>query len=717
MCVLAVAITNSAQAETSKAQQVSLEHVVIIGSQDAAKKMSGSAFVIDEAELERFEYSDIHRILRQVPGVYIQQEDGYGLRPNIGIRGAGGHRSEKITLMEDGVLIAPAPYSGPSAYYFPTTGRMNSVEVLKGPATIQYGPYTVGGAVNLVSTPIPEAAAGSVLVEIGEDGEDRIHAWYGESEDTYGWLVETHQHNADGFKDIDHSSRKTGLDKEDYMVKLRLNTDSSAQYYNQFDIKLQYSTEISDQSYLGISDADFNSDPNRRYGMSELDQMDNEHASVTLSHLIKLSDELSLKTTAYYNDFERDWYKLGNGGGYVDAANAGSVIDQAILDGSFDVTGLQVKHNARQYESYGLQAELSWKLELAGMQHDLDIGGRIHEDEVDRYQPVDIFDQVNGSLVYQTTSAPSASNNRVQEAEALSLYVMDNITVTDKLDVTAGIRYEDIDTEEVRYSDLEARRVVDSKKSNNTEEILLALGATYQLNDQWSVLGGVHQGFAPADGGAVNQDPEESTNYEVGIRFAQDKLFVEAIYFFSDYENSVKYCTVSNSCGGQTSGSISQGEAEIEGLELLVNYDLSNNARYSIPVSFTYTYTDAEFTQSSDDGDFEKGDLKEDIPENQWAASIGYVAASGWDAYLNASYMDETCIDNTCDRAGVDTTYLETDDLLVFDLSASYPLNTQTRVYAKVDNLLDDQEIVSRKPDGARANKPRTIYLGLKVSF
>ncbi len=51
------------------------------------------------------------------------------------------------------------------------------------------------------------------------------------------------------------------------------------------------------------------------------------------------------------------------------------------------------------------------------------------------------------------------------------------------------------------------------------------------------------------------------------------------------------------------------------------------------------------------------------------------------------------------------------------DLAASYYLRSNVEVYAKVDNLFDDQEIVARSPDGARPNSPRTAYMGVRVGF
>jgi Fe(3+) dicitrate transport protein len=198
-----------------------IEQVTIFGSASDVIDIAGGATYLDAEDLQRFQATDVVRALRQVPGVSFQLEDGFGLRPNISIRGTATERSSRVTLMEDGVLIAPAPYTAPSAYYFPTFGRVHAVEVLKGPAAITQGPYTVGGAVNLLSTPIPERTSGMLEGEYGSFGTWRAHGWYGGGNEQMGFLVETHQWRSDGYQDVDRSNAGTGLDKEDYLAKLR----------------------------------------------------------------------------------------------------------------------------------------------------------------------------------------------------------------------------------------------------------------------------------------------------------------------------------------------------------------------------------------------------------------------------------------------------------------------------------------------------------------
>ena len=129
--------------------------LTIVG--DRAKSIPGSGQYISSRQLSVLNQPNINQILRSIPGINVRDEEGFGLRPNIGLRGTPVNRCAKITLMEDGMLIAPAPYSDPSAYYFPTFARMQGIEVLKGSSQIKYGPYTIGGAINLISTPIPES--------------------------------------------------------------------------------------------------------------------------------------------------------------------------------------------------------------------------------------------------------------------------------------------------------------------------------------------------------------------------------------------------------------------------------------------------------------------------------------------------------------------------------------------------------------------------------
>src|SRR6056300_1026374 len=175
----------------------------ILGNQFVAKNRTGSAYYISSKELTSFSATDISQVLSRVPGINFYEEDGFGLRPNLSIRGTSPQRSSKITLMEDGVLIAPAPYAAPSAYYFPTAGRMSAIEVRKGSAAVKFGPRTVGGALNLVSTPIPEETGGKGDFRFGSDDFYVVHvngAYVGEKVAAF---VETYQSGSDGFKKLD----------------------------------------------------------------------------------------------------------------------------------------------------------------------------------------------------------------------------------------------------------------------------------------------------------------------------------------------------------------------------------------------------------------------------------------------------------------------------------------------------------------------------------
>ena len=722
--LLALAVVSASV--PAMAQEQSLNELVIIGDEASASELPGSAHVVSNEELEEMKYTDVQRALRQVPGIYIQEEEGYGLRPNIGIRGSGTGRSDKITLMEDGVLMAPAPYAGPAAYYFPSFGRMHGIEVLKGPDLLRYGPATVGGALNLRSTPIPAKASGHVTAEIGEDSSKRIHAWYGASSEQAGWLIETHQMENDGFKDIQHSDRESGVDKQDFVAKLRFNSPLSADVYHQLDLKVDYSEELSNETYLGLTDEDFASDPNQRYFASERDNMDTQRTGFMARHLVELNPDLALTTTAYYNTFKRNWYKADRLGGtsianLIANANNGDPTAIAQLRGE-TAADLTLKNNDREYFSRGIDFKTDWSNNLASMAHNVTFGLRYHEDEVDRFQPIDNFTQSISSggrptLEYVSTTQPTGGNNRVEEAKAWSAFVADRLAVTDRLEITGLLRYEDFDTQAARYADVDRNtEQTGSSASNSTTELLPGIGATYDLGQGVTLLGGVHRGLSPAGASDTDVDPEISVNYELGARLRRGAFYGEAIGFYSDYSNTVQNCSIANPCGSQTSGSVSKGESRIAGLETLVGYEMSLAEGLTLPVSATWTYTDAEITEDSDDGSVLNGDNLAYLPEHVFNVRAGVKNGDLWDVYLNVAYVDDMCIDNECERGG-DNTFRKTDQYTVADLSGSYRVAEGARVFARVDNLFDDQEIVARSPAGARPNLPRTAFVGMSVDF
>lgn len=720
--------------QVSLAQELNVEEVTILGSQEAARKIPGSAHFIGEEQLRQFAYSDVQRIVREVPGVSLQIEDGYGLRPNIGIRGVATERSGRITLLEDNVLIAPAPYSAPSAYYFPTMGRIAAVEVVKGPAAITQGPYTIGGALNMVSTPIPMETEGNLLTEVGEDSTYRVHAKYGGRSDSgFGFLLEAHQWQSDGFQTIDRSSNNTGLDVSDFTAKLSYAPNGSP---HAVELKLQLANQDSNQSYLGLTDADFAGDAMRRYGLSEFDNIETEHEQVILRYSYDVSANLSLSATAYNNTHYRNWFKTEgidlqgsaseadysrtSWANVINAVNAGTAIDgvsaeqlQGILDGSVDTPAgsLQLRSNNRDYFSRGIQFGGSWDGDFGGAMHSLRFGLRLHEDEEDRFQRNDAYSQTNGKIALDYLGSAGGAGNRVQSAQALAFYVHDEISVGNWT-LSPGLRYEDIDQDRVRYTGGAARNFRDSRK-NSTQVWLPGLGVSYQLTANWSLLGGAHKGFtAPTNSPGV--DEEVAINYELGARFQDGSLSAEVIGFLSDYDNLLGQCTASSGSDCVIGDAFNGDAATVAGLEALLSADLSPNSAYRLPLTLSYTRIDGEFDTAIADTDFfgtvEAGDPLPYLPENQLRVALG-VEAGRWATYLSANYVDDVCVRASCEE------FERTDDSLTIDVSASYQLSAALNLFARAENLTNTHDIMGRQPYGARPNKERTLSAGLRFDF
>ena len=713
-----------------------MEEVLVTGGKEALQTFSGSAHLVDQQTLEKFDYTDLNQVMGFVPGVYIRQEDGYGLRPNIGIRGATSDRSQKITLMEDGVLIAPAPYTAPAAYYIPNVSRMSAVEVVKGPAAILHGPHTVGGAINMATKAIPDSAQGEVDVTYGSDAYRKLRVFYGDNSEQFGYWVEALQYAADGFKDLDGGG-DTGFVRNDVNTKLQWRSLDVVDMPQQFTLKLGFADEDSDETYLGLTDSDFDDDPYRRYAASQLDKFESDHSQVHLDHVIAVSDNFRLNTKLYWNKFNRAWNKFD---GFIETFEdpnvpvdekvrsdhtAGDVLADpgtsphtrllGIIRGEIDSDPskqeelIDVTDNDRTYGSQGLQ--VTGYFDIFGDQFDqeLTLGARYHFDYVERNHRVKSYLMQSGQLVEDGVARTEKAINNA-ETQAFALFLQDRI-LWNAWEVTAGLRYEHIEGE---FDDEQ-----NGIQKENTQSILMpGIGAFWQYTDKLGLLAGINKGFSPAGpGSADSADPEESINYEAGIRYQDTALMLDIIGFFSDYDNLLGRCRASDS-GCLVGDEFNGGAVNIYGVEVTGNYVWDLDSGLSMPLSTSYTYTESEFQDSfpskfSQWGDVVEGDELPYLPQSIARVQLG-VEAAMWQINLAWKYQDQMR-----ERPGQHNISddIHADALSTFDLSIIWDVTESLLTQFKVDNVFDEQAIVSHRPFGARPNKGRSFYARVKYSF
>jgi Fe(3+) dicitrate transport protein len=711
-----------------KLDEIVLSTSMIFGNKYVAKHRTGSAYYLSPKELQKFSFTDVNRVLRSVPGVTIYEEDGFGLRPNISLRGTSPERSSKITLMEDGVLIAPAPYSASSAYYFPTIARMEAVEVLKGSSQVQFGPSTTGGAINMISAQIPSKFSGKISASYGSFNSNQLHAKIGGGSSSFGYMLEYLNYGSDGFKTLP-SGKNTGFHKNDFVAKFKINLFPNAAIKQSLKFKFQYADEVGNETYLGLSQADFNTNPFSRYSASNNDKMTTDHSQYMLTHKLDFSKNFRVTTTAYQNNFSRNWYKLNDVTFNGEKKSIANVLDDpitlsnhfSILNGviNSEADALGVKANNRKYYSQGIQTKLDYHWYKGDLFHDIEIGFRYHYDEEDRFQWVDKYSISNsGDLNLTTAGVPGTNANRIASAKAFASYITYKLKI-DNWTFTPGVRFENIllQREDFGKNDITRTGVDLATRENSVNVFIPGMGANYKFNNDFSLFGGIHKGFSPP-GNQDGQESEESVNYELGTRFNLGKLTGEFVGFFNDYSNLLGSDLAAT--GG--TGSLEQfnaGEVNVNGIEVLLNYNLAKEgSKISMPISFGYTFTNSEFQNSFDSSDglwgtVALGDEMPYIPKHQFNAALS-LEYSSFEINLNARYNGEF---RTLAGKGNISENEKVSSNFIVDISGKYYVNKKLRLTANIINLLDNTYAVSRVPAGLRPGHPFGLYAGAEFSF
>ena len=705
-------------------------------------ELPGSGDYIPTEHIRKYNFQNINDILRNSTGVYSREEDGYGIFPNISLRGVSTLRTAAVTMLEDGINIAPAPYSAPDAYYSPLAAKMNAIEILKGSAQFRYGPHTTGGVINYQTTPIDFGQRAYGSVSYGSYNDITTHAYgnYGIT-GRYGALAilgEAYWRDNDGFRDFNGPVDPDGAGPQDHygndgagglsqiapMVKILWQLPTTNKIT--LELKGAYNSLFYAEGYAGLTTADFNADPYQRYVASQLDHMNSEAKTYYAKVHAEITDNVRNTTTFYYNQFYRDWYKLAkvnskNLREIVSKAYTANTTDLGIFKGTTAGT-IQYKSNDRQYYAYGVmnQTDFDFTTNILNrsIDHDLKVGFKIHYDSINRDQYKHDYTQATTGVLTHAGTTFDADRN--QKTKGVAAYFEESATINNFV-VSFGSRFEYI---KQHYRDGAATMGTTKNLEEKTYAFVPGGGLTYNHDENWQWYGAVYKGFgftspsgARDDGTPVN--PEKSVQKEIGVRYADQNFTASWIGFKTDFDNVL---VLDNSNTGANADNA--GKIVSKGFEFMTTYAPEDLLPFPGDTTFyaNYTFTNANLDGDSTSTDSESmfaggldGNNVPYIPEHTFSGGIDYGygpfsfginVTHHSESYGTASETETEMSGSTPDaRAG------RIDSATLLNLRAGYEINKNYSITAGVNNATDLEYISSRHPDGARPGKPLTAWV------
>ena len=472
---------------------------------------------------------------------------------------------------------------------------IESVEVLKGPRAALFGRGEPGGTVNLVTKSPTFDTAGEIKLSVGSFDTYRADVDYTTAlnDDVAIRLVGFYE-DAESFRDTIETT------KQGFSPSIVWNINNNSQ--------LIYELEYSDQEVpfdrgvLAI-DGELGLIPESRF-LGE--PGDGPIEADVLGHQLE-----------YIHDFDDNWSILF-GANYRDTS----------LEGFATETGFAGVINGevnrfRRYRDYDstyqvLRAEVSGNVNVAGFENRLIIGIDGDKFENDQFalrvrgdQYINVFNPVYGAYALPT---PTSNTDRVEIQESVGVFIQDQISLTDKLDIRIGARFDD-------YEQRINNRLANTNTKQTQSRVSPQFGVVYEASDYVSVYGAYGENFRPLSGADANGDgfePNQSSSTEVGVKFTLNDgaLFGTVAVFKVEQDNML----VVDDATAFTYAAI--GEAQSKGIEI----DLTGELTDSLEIWASYAYVDATIENSFFDANFgytvEAGSSLLNVPEQQLSLQL-----------------------------------------------------------------------------------------------
>lgn len=691
---------NTPDAGEKSKKPSTLASVQVIGTAEKQEKAPGSATIIDQSELQSSRVLTVNEALRKVPGVNVRDEEGFGLRPNIGIRGLNPSRSTKVLILEDGIPAMYAPYGDNATYYHAPIERYDRIEVLKGTGILRFGPQTVGGIINYITPEPSEELSGRAQLSVGT----RDYVGLDASFSTNGFYVHGSHKQGDGARDNTH------LNQSDLFAKYVADISDN----HAITLRANILREDSDVGYTGITDAEL-ANFGSQYNPFGNDNFNIKHHALSMTHEWRFGEGDELNTSVYYADFTRHWWRQSStttdtqcGNTFRNNRFAGVAVDPDACNST--------QGRLRAYYTRGVEPRLSLHHGLFGSESTFEAGLRYHTEVQERLQ-------VNGSSPNARTGTVAEDNRR--ELNAFAMFISNTFHWGD-FTLTPSIRNESINFYRLN-------KLTNQSARSEMNDTVAGIGANYKFSDALTFFVGSHEGFAPPrvediitnSGGSVDVDAERSRNSEIGIRGKLANNFgYEATYFHNDFSNQI---VVGSIAGGSTP--LAQGETLYRGVELAMNWNKqalqSREGEFYANVSLTFLPTarqDSPFRNvvgGAVVGGSLEGNRLPYAPEQTATLRVGY-AKGAWDGSVEMQSVSSQYADfaNTqLPVANGNGQVGKIDGYNTFSATLNYEPNLEGwSGFITIKNLTNREYIVDRTR-GILLGNPRQIVTGFRYSF
>lgn len=661
-----------------------LPTILVIGNNPAdVSRQPGAVSLVQLEELILRQPRSTEEALRNVPGITIKPEEESAIVANIGMRGLSSG-DYKTLILEDGVPVAPGLFVGNGRYYNPRIQRMEGIEVLKGAASLRYGPSTIGGVINYVTKQPRDGVEVSFRAGTWNTRESTLEAGASSSSGDASFGLIANQVRSDGFLN-------KGYDTTDIMVKAGMAIGSNQR------VSIKYTDYASDAniSYRGHFLQEFLN--NAHNNPAPDDYYLTERRSLDLNHEWDISSAARLNTLVFGSEMFRNYWRFNTNNAASAAANRWVYTDT--LNG-----------NNRAFERFGIDTRLLIEHQLFAVVSETEVGLRYMDEEMD------------DKTVQATRALPRTGplgRDALDNAESYALYAQNRFLLTETLALTAGLRIEQYEQYRLDHRRNDAQG--NSASTTNTE-VMPGLGMSWQMNPEVQLFGSVYKAFSPSlNGDALNGlqdqqlDAERSVNMEFGLRGANQRMTYEFALFRMNFDNQIIPAN-SNSQFQVTNGgnTLHQGLEFGTGFDLGAGFNLNANATYVSDAEFRGNRINRAGAITTPDGnripytpeltanltlEYERGNLRSGI-------SAHYTSDQYTDV-LNRTTLTESV-------SGFFTGQIPSYTLA--DVFLVYAINNQLTVNANVKNLADKHYIASLR-QGIYVGPERSVDVGLRYRF